>query len=45
MSCISVPVIVAERPTAVWKVYAAIVDGLTEKQQAMAAATAPEIGS
>ena len=45
MSCISGPVIVAERPTAVLKVYAAIVDGLTEKQRVMAAATAPEIGN
>ena len=43
LCCISVPVIVAERPKAVFKVYAAAVDGLTEKQRDMATATAPEI--
>jgi hypothetical protein len=43
LSCVSVPVIVDDRPKAVLKVYAAEVDGINARQQALAGTTAPEI--
>lgn len=43
-SCVSIPVLLGEGPVAVLKVYSSVVDGLTDEQRAIAAATAPEVG-
>jgi GAF domain-containing protein len=42
-SCISVPVFHQDEPAAVFKVYAGVVDGLTEDQQEIAKSCAPEV--
>lgn len=42
-SCLSVPVIVADQPAAVLKVYSPEIDGISPEQQALAAAAAPEV--
>jgi len=41
--CVSVPVIVNDRPAAVFKVYAGEIDGLTPEQRLLAEVTAPEV--
>jgi GAF domain-containing protein len=43
VSCVSVPVFVADQPAAVLKVYSSQVDGLTADQRAVAAAVGPEV--
>lgn len=42
-SCVSVPVIVDDRPAAVLKVYSSKIDGLSSQQREIAEATAPEV--
>lgn len=42
-SCVSVPVVVADQPAAVLKVYSSEVDGIAPEQRAIAEAAAPEV--